>query len=102
MDEKRRLTDAQLDAIRSDKEPFGALSERRRSAHMRRRDFITLLGSGAVVWPLAANAQQPPMPVIGYLYLGAAEPSTHLVAAFRKGLSEMGYVEGRNVSIEFR
>jgi len=68
---------------------------------MNRRELITLLGSAAA-WPLAAPAQQPGMPVVGYLDPGAPESSASFVAAFRKSLSEIGFVEGRNVSIEYR
>jgi putative ABC transport system substrate-binding protein len=69
---------------------------------MRRREFLTVFGGAAVASPLTARAQQPKMPVVGYLHASSPETNAHLVAAFRKGLSETGYIEGRNVAIEFR
>ena len=67
-----------------------------------RRELLAALGGAATAWPLAARGQQQAMPVVGFLYEGSPEPIAHLVAAFRKGLAESGYVEGRNVAIEFR
>jgi putative ABC transport system substrate-binding protein len=69
---------------------------------MRRREFIALLGSGVAGWPLAASAQQPVMPVVGYLNVGSSAESRDRVAAFHRGLRELGFDEGGNFAIEYR
>ena len=69
---------------------------------MNRRDFITLLGGATFPWPLVARAQQPPMPIVGFLHSGSPEPMAHILTGFRLGLRDTGYVEGQNVAVEYR
>src|ERR1700738_4666593 len=75
--------------------------DRPKEEAMRRRDLITLLGGAAVAWPVVARGQ-PAMPLIGFLSSGSAQMFVNNVAGFRRGLSELGYVEGQNVAIEYR
>jgi putative ABC transport system substrate-binding protein len=72
------------------------------ASHIERRKFLATLGGAAVGWPLAARAQQPAMPVIGYLHIGTSAESRDRVTAFHRGLKELGFVEGRNVAVEYR
>jgi ABC-type uncharacterized transport system substrate-binding protein len=71
------------------------------SPHMRRRDFIGIFGSAAA-WPRVARAQQPTIPTVGYVHSDSPQTVANLLAAFREGLSEIGYIEGQNVAIEYR
>ena len=72
------------------------------ASHIERRKFLATLGGAAATWPLAVHAQQPAIPVIGFLSGASPQSSAHVVAAFRQGLKEVGYVEAQNIAIEYR
>jgi putative ABC transport system substrate-binding protein len=98
---RRPLTDLrQFDILQSG--PGLPAGDRMQFYRLNRREFITLLGSAAAAWPLAARAQQPVFPKIGFLSVGSPEAFGAYVSAFRQGLGQVGYFEGRNLSIEFR
>ena len=81
----------------NDPQPEGHMA-----SYIGRRKFLATLGGATAAWPLAVRAQQPAMPVVGYLQSGAPGPSASYLAALRQGLNETGYVEGQNLTIEYR
>jgi hypothetical protein len=103
LQKSRRKLAPRPDATRSHTPQAAIGCQKIRSAAwlMRRRDFIAGLG-GAAAWPVAARAQQARMPLVGFLIVGSPEAQTAVVTAFRRGLNDAGYVEGRNVAIETR
>src|SRR5215472_14125548 len=81
----------------NDPQPEGHMA-----SYIERRKFLAALGGAAASWPLAARAQQPAMPVIGFLHVASQEAYSHVVAGLRRGLAETDFVEGRNVAVEYR
>src|SRR5262245_15027460 len=101
-DPKRSLARSKSRTAASPAVPLCAIFRRSTGAIMKRREFISLISGAAVAWPLAAWAQQPAMPVMGFLQSGTPGGTAHMTAAFHRGLKEAGYVEGQNVEVVYR